>query len=222
MVYAVHYFQSESHVGLYYRLFIAAIVSISFRGVLTFFNLAPATQFLVKMTIYVIEDLVPFLIMLMGQNMIFAIIFVACDYMGEEFVESQPVYANFSTLSKAFTNVWDLMNGMANFKAVTRLGLFFYYLLTMTVNIGMLNIVISVVSETYERVYMFKSEAEFLTKSEILYEYATLVDLMSKMPLISKCFKKSSDDEYRHLYMMRMKQGLSNTEDEWSGKIKET
>jgi len=60
---------------------------------------------------------------------------------------------------RAFTNVWDVMNGMGDWKAVTGWGLFFYYVLTVFVNIGMLNIVISVVSDIYEEVNMKKHES---------------------------------------------------------------
>ena len=56
----------------------------------------------------------------------------------------------------SFTNVWDTMNGMCGWKAKTGWGLFFYMVLTIFINIGMLNIVISVVSDIYEKVMTTK------------------------------------------------------------------
>ena len=111
------------------------------------------------MTVSVLKDLIPFIVVLMGQNAVFAIMFIASDHMGEDFINSQEAYENFSTFTKAFTNVWDLMNGMGDYKGSKAYGLIIYYCVTILVNIGMLNIVISVVSETYERVSMYKNEA---------------------------------------------------------------
>ena len=88
--------------------------------------------------------------------MIFATIFVATDFNGEKFLNSQDSYNDFPTSVRAFTNVWDLMNGMGDWKAETYTGLLFYYILTVFVNIGMLNIVISVVSDIYEQVSLTK------------------------------------------------------------------
>ena len=95
------------------------------------------------------------------------------------------------------------------------MGLGVYYILIIFLYIGMLNIVISVVSETYERVHMFKAEAEYLTKAELLYDYAMFRQLMTGIPVINKikCFQKTDDDHFTHLYMIRRKD--DNSGDGW-------
>jgi len=81
---------------------------------------------------------------------------------------------------KAFTNVWDVMNGMGDWKAKTYPGLFFYYVLTVFINIGMLNIVISVVSDIYEEVNMRKKESQLKIKADLLYDFGTFCYLFRK------------------------------------------
>ena len=63
----------------------------------------------------------------------------------------------------------------------------------------MFNIVIAVVNETFEKVSMKKREAEYLTKAELLYDFAMFTKL--------NCWWDSepNDDELKHMYIMRWK-----------------
>jgi len=88
--------------------------------------------------------------------MVFAAIFVSTDFIGEKYEDSEEAYkeAGFGNMMKSFTNVWDNMNGMSSWKPETHWGLFFYFALNIFINIGMLNIVISVVSDIFEEINM--------------------------------------------------------------------
>jgi hypothetical protein len=114
---------------------------------------------------------------------------------------------------RAFTNVWDTMNGMGDWKAKTGWGLLFYYVLTVFVNIGMLNIVISVVSDIYEKVMTTKHQSQLKIKAELLYDYATF------RSLFTCCIDK--DEELKHMYIIRLKKDADG-EEEWTGRINAT
>ena len=51
------------------------------------------------------------------------------------------------------------MLGLSKFKPSTLIGLVCYYMLTISIKIGMFNIVIAVVSEVFEKVSSKKKEA---------------------------------------------------------------
>ena len=75
---------------------------------MTFFKMFEQTRYLSSISIMVFKDLVPFLIVLLGQNLVFAVIFKAMEFVGEDFVEDKdadggPPYVGFETLFKAFT-----------------------------------------------------------------------------------------------------------------------
>ena len=74
------------------------------------------------------------------------------------------------------------MNGMGDWKAKTGWGLVFYYVMTIFINIGMLNIVISVVSDIYEKIMTTKTESHVKIKAELLYDYATFLSIFYKKP----------------------------------------
>lgn len=49
-------------------------------------------------SIKVLIDLVPFLIVLFGQNLVFAVIFKAMEFEGENFVEDEDTYVHFTNI----------------------------------------------------------------------------------------------------------------------------
>lgn len=71
-----------------YYVYIVAISATLLRGVITLFKLYTPTQYLMEMTVSVLRGLIPFIIVLAGQNMIFATIFIATDFVDEKFVDS--------------------------------------------------------------------------------------------------------------------------------------
>jgi hypothetical protein len=104
------------------------------------------------------------------------------------------------------------MLGASKFKASTLIGLACYYMLTISINIGMFNIVIAVVSEVFEKVSSKKKEAQLLTKAEILYDFAMFTKSFCywvEIPL---------DKDLKHMYIMRYKNDHV-TESEWTCSI---
>jgi hypothetical protein len=62
-----------------YNIYNIAVFSQLWKGMLSFFKWTTRTSFLVKMVIEVMKELIPFLCVLAGQNMLFATIFIATD-----------------------------------------------------------------------------------------------------------------------------------------------
>lgn len=147
---------------------------------MTFFKMFERTRYLSTISFKVLIDLIPFLVVLIGQNVVFAVIFKALEFVGEKFVDDRcdegddatcnlgcpkddPTcnskygygeghYADFDSFTRSFSHVWDLMLGDYDYRFNTELGIILYYICTVFVQIAMLNIVISVVSDTYDRV----------------------------------------------------------------------
>ena len=66
------------------------------------------------------------------------------------------------------------------YKFHTNAGMVVYVIATIMLNIAMLNMVISVVSDSYDRVQMTKTEQEYLTKADMLYDYATFLNMFPR------------------------------------------
>jgi hypothetical protein len=76
------------------------------------------------------------LLVLLGQNFVFAVIFKALDFVGEDLVndlEGEKNYQNFGVGMRAFTQVWDLMLGDNDYRVQTPLGLVFWFLCTLLI-----------------------------------------------------------------------------------------
>ena len=58
----------------------------------------------------------------------------------------------------SFFQTWDLMLGYGSTKFQTVTGCFLYILATIFINIAMLNMVISVIGDSYDKVQMTKKE----------------------------------------------------------------
>ena len=71
----------------------------------------------------------------------------------------------------------------------------------------MLNVVISVVSDSFDRVRMTKKEHELKTRSEMLHEYALFLSLFCK-----EC------TEFGHIYIWRQTE-FGKDNDDWTGKV---
>jgi len=104
------------------------------------------------------------------------------EFIGEDFVDDLTAeeipYVGFTPLVKAFTQVWDLMLGDNDYRFKTPIGLIAYYVCTVFVQIAMLNIVISVVSDTYDKVVMSKKKYDLRTKAELLYDLAEFLSIL--------------------------------------------
>ena len=94
-------------------VFIPAISLTILRGVITFFKIFEKTRYLSEISIKVLYELRPFMIVLLGQNLVFAVIFKSMEFVGEEFVkgkgekndagvEEYP-YEGFTSIVRAFT-----------------------------------------------------------------------------------------------------------------------
>ena len=79
---------------------------------MTLFKTFSYTRYLSDISIKVIYELVPFLIVLMGQNLVFAVIFKAMEFVNENFVLGKPEdgktepedypYHGFTNIIKAY------------------------------------------------------------------------------------------------------------------------
>ena len=110
------------------------------------------------------------------------------------------------------------MLGDNDYRFSTPLGLIIYYICTVFVQIAMLNIVISVVSDIYDRVQMSKKEVDLQTKAELLHDYAEFMLIVKK--ICCGC-KRKTNEEIGFLYVLEVKKN-ENQEDDWSGKINAT
>jgi len=109
-----------------------------------------------------------------------------------------PYTTHFTSMLTAFTQVWDLMLGSNDYRFETPLGLILYFIFTVFVQIAMLNIVISVVGDIYDRVQKSKKEVDLQTKAELLYDFAEFLQ-MARSSWLCCCIKKrglSKVDEF--------------------------
>jgi hypothetical protein len=72
---------------------------------ITFFKVFEYTRYLSGISIKVLIELVPFLIVLFGQNLVFAVIFKAMEFVGEAFVEGKQEENGEDPPYKDFTNL---------------------------------------------------------------------------------------------------------------------
>ena len=70
-------------------LFIPSLFMTLLRGTMTFFNLFDQTRYLIQMTVTNLTDLTPFIIILFGQLLVFAVIFIQLDKDGESFMSGE-------------------------------------------------------------------------------------------------------------------------------------
>ena len=162
------------------KIFVLSLGCALFRGTMTFFNLFESTRYLVQMSIGMMKDLIPFLCLLFGQVLIFAILHIQLNKtgIGEEFIFIEDDHSGeveYTTLENifliSFAQTWDSMLGYGSQKLKTPMGILIYFLATIFINIGMLNMVISVVSDSYDRVQTDRVEQDYIAKSNLLYEY---------------------------------------------------
>ena len=75
--------------------YIPAITLAVFRGMMTFFKMFEPTRYLSTISVKVFFDLIPFLLVLLGQNFVFAVVFKALDFAGEDEVNDMEGEHNY-------------------------------------------------------------------------------------------------------------------------------
>ena len=95
--------------------FVPALVCGTFSGTLTLFNIFVSTRNLVRTTLSVLYDLIPFLLLLFGFVFIFASIFIAMEREGEELMAQSP-YVNEFLFIKAIFATWDFAMGYSSYR----------------------------------------------------------------------------------------------------------
>ena len=136
-------------------VFTIALICGLLKGSLTFFKFFQATRYLVKMIVTIFYDLYAFVVVLVASNFVFAAVFQSLDLQYEAFVDQSEDYKNVSSsLEKSFLQSWDMMLGYGEYKFRTYTGILVYFMATIFNNIVMLNMVISVVSDTYDKVQL--------------------------------------------------------------------
>ena len=101
--------------------------------------------------------------------------------------------------------------GSKNYNFKTNIGCILYFMASLLISIIMLNMVISVVSDSYDRIQMSKKEEDMKSKADLLLEYSQLLRLFL-----------SNNDEVGHIYVMRQKVDEDAASAGWEGKIKVT
>jgi len=96
-------------------------------------------------------DMGPFLIVLLFSILLLSINFMKLDSIGESYYEFNDDYEG-NNLMKGFKQTWDLSLGSASYKFQTLTGWIIYFFAELFLVVVMLNLVISVVSDSYERV----------------------------------------------------------------------
>jgi len=192
--------------------FVIALLCGMLKGALTFFNFFKATRYLVKMIITIFVDLRFFLVVLLATNCMFSVFFRCLDGGNESFLtqggEQDEAYKGVPfSVFKGLLQSWDLMLGYGEYKFRTAIGITFYFLATVFTNIVMLNMVISVVSDTFDKVQMTMKEQENKTRAEMLHEYSQFLSMVQP-----EC------EEFGHIYIWRVKMNEDNEED-WTGKV---
>ena len=101
----------------------------------------------------ILSDLVPFIIVLAAQVWVFSVVFLQLELEGEEFVTFDPEeYPGFRKGWRSYVKTWDFMLGYSEYRFKTGPGVIIYILGSIIINISILNMVISVVSDSYDRV----------------------------------------------------------------------
>jgi hypothetical protein len=125
--------------------------------------------------------------------LLFVILFNAAQ---TGFDDSEEEYNKFSLMVRGFMATWDIMNGMNGFKPKTTSGVVFYYIFTTLTNIIMLNIIISFIYDSYEKVCDYVKEVNLVSRAEILYDFALLASFFRIAP---------PDEKLSHFYIFRNK-----------------
>ena len=68
------------------------------------------------MTLAIIKDLIPFIIVLVSEDLVFTFIFYSFEGDAEHFINSHHEYTNLDGLTRGFFKTWDFMIGASNYK----------------------------------------------------------------------------------------------------------
>jgi len=157
--------------------------------------------------------IVPFLLVYLGGNFYFAVIFAQIDSLGESFITSDDDYPTLFPPMKAVIAIWNLGLGSMEYKFKTHFGAFVYFLATLFQVIVSLNLLISVVGDYYDHFQMQKPKIDMKLKAQMMYEIAIIYTTFL-------WFLPEDESMRIHLWVIRF---VDQQEDnEWIGKMNET
>ena len=146
---ANHFIDFNSDGTLEYFLTISMMAGVM-RGIIALFNLHSSTRFIMEMMILILKETIAFLIVYLGMNVYFTIMFIRSEKHNETFTSSKEDFPKLSVPLRGLLAVWNLGLGSMEYKFETELGCFMYFLATLLSVIISLNVLISVVSDYYD------------------------------------------------------------------------
>ena len=146
---ANHFIEFNSDGTLEYFLTVSMMAGVM-RGIIALFNLHSSTRFIMEMMILIFKETIAFLIVYLGMNLYFAIMFIRSEKHNEKFISGKADFPTLSAPLRGFLAVWNLGLGSMEYAFETTLGCFMYFLATLFSVIISLNVLISVVSDYYD------------------------------------------------------------------------
>lgn len=159
-----------------------------FNAIITFFNLFKSTRYLIFMIIQVIEDFYPFLALFLLTILQYSILNIYMqEKMGENGNEKdkngnyiEGLAGGDTNLFNSFMVCWSIMLVDYDYDFQTRMGKIVYVGFTVWLIIVMLNLLISIISETHNKVILTKKATDYKVKSTQLLELSHIYRLTGK------------------------------------------
>lgn len=143
--------QERSEENYYVNLLhVLAMFFVMIRGCLSTFRLHGKTRHMVGMILQVFHDIQGFLFILMSSTVVFSVIFLFLQRNMLENKFSIPDYSIFESLHMAYNMMF--ANFTTDFEIFTIVGFLFYLSGTLFMIVIMLNLLISIISDTFDRI----------------------------------------------------------------------
>jgi len=160
------------------------------------------------MMIIVTKEIVPFLVVYITGIIYFSVLFIRSEGYGEELFSGNEDYPTLISPLKIFFTMWNLPLGYMEYKIKFTFGACLYFVCTLLQSIVQLNVLISVIGDSFDKVMVHKPRIEMQLKASLLYELA-----------LSPFLRQTDLSKYFNLYVVR---SIENKEEEWTGRIDQT
>ena len=186
-----------------------------FRGYSTIFRNIKFTRFLTFMVQTTIGEMFPFILFFNGQVLILSAIFTLTDNQDENFLEWEgdngKEYEHRFRFFKSYLKTIDFTQSKNEYRFKTVTGDIAYVLAIFYLNIIILNVIIALVGDVYDKVMAEKKETELKLKAQMLLELYELFEGCS--------FFFKPNEEVGQLIAMKLTNDNNNSGD-WEGKVK--
>jgi len=193
-----------------FLLTISMVIGV-LRGFISALRAHRSTRFISQMMLLITLDILPFLVVYVCGIMYFGVIFTQLEKFGEDFNED---YTTLVGPFRVFFTIWNLAMGYMDYRFKTHLGISIYFIATVVQNIVSLNMLISVIGDSYEKYMGHASRIELKLKASQMIEAAMI---KIALPYLSS----RDEDNFMggHIYAFRPLD--KQIDDEWAGKFKE-